>query len=262
MVMLSISLGPFALSIARLMLILAVAMALLVGWLYGRRQKISVEPAITRMLLWGVLAARLGFVALFWEEYLREPVTILDIRDGGFLPEAGLVVAAIVGLYHGWRASSLRRPLAISVAAGTLTWIFCTGAVALMETKRPSLPHQTLITLDGREVSLASLQGKPLVINLWATWCPPCIREMPVLAEAQAQMTEVEFVFINQGEAVGDVTRYLEKTQLELRNVLLDPSMGVARHLGSQAMPTTLFYNADGQLVRSHLGELSLATLK
>src|SRR5690606_42008882 len=102
----------------------------------GSRRRVGVEPAITRVLLWGVLAARLGFVALFWEEYLREPVTILDIRDGGFLPEAGLVVAAIVGLYHGWRASSLRRPLAISVAAGTLTWIFCTGAVALMETKR------------------------------------------------------------------------------------------------------------------------------
>lgn len=260
--MLSLSAGPFALSIDRLILLIALGVALVVGWLYGRRTKVCVEPIITAMVLWGLVAARVGFVLLYRAEYAQNPWGIFDIRDGGFLVEAGVAVAALVAVYKAWRHPLVRRPLTGAVASGALTWMAVAGAISLMELNRPTLPAQTLATLEGQLVDLTSLSGKPMVVNLWATWCPPCIREMPVLAEAQAQMTEVEFVFINQGEAVGDVTRYLEKTQLELRNVLLDPSMGVARHLGSQAMPTTLFYNADGQLVRSHLGELSLATLK
>ena len=260
--MLSFSAGPFALSVDRLILLSALGVALIVGWLWGRRHKVSVEPAITAMVLWGVLGARLGFVLLYRAEYLQNPLDILDIRDGGFLVEAGVAVAAIVALYQGWRHSVVRLPLTGAVASGTISWMMMAGAISLMEMNRPVLPNQTLASLEGQQVSLPSLGGKPLVINLWATWCPPCLREMPVLAEAQAQVTDVEFIFVNQGETVADIARYLEKSELQLRNVLLDPTMDVARQLGSQAMPTTLFYTADGRLAGSHLGELSRATLK
>src|SRR5690606_14846953 len=260
--MLSFSAGPFALSVDRLILLIALGVALIVGWLWGRRHKVSVEPAITAMVLWGVLGARLGFVLLYRAEYLQNPLDIFDIRDGGFLVEAGVAVAAIVALYHGWRHSVVRLPLTGAVASGAVSWMMMAGAISLMEMSRPVLPNQTLASLEGQQVSLPSLGGKPLVINLWATWCPPCLREMPVLAEAQAQITDVEFIFVNQGETVADVTRYLEKSELQLRNVLLDPTMDVARQLGSQAMPTTLFYTADGRLAGSHLGELSRATLQ
>lgn len=260
--MLSLSVGPFALSIGRLLLLLVLAVALMVGWLYGRRQKISVEPVITHMLLLGLLSARIGFVLLYRDEYSQNLLGILDIRDGGFLVEAGLIVAACVGLYQGWRHPLLRRPLAASVTAGALAWLIGIGTLHLLEPRRPTLPDHTLVSIDGNQVSLSSLRGKPLVINLWATWCPPCIREMPVLAQAQTQLTDVEFLFVNQGESGTDISRYLETERLELRNVLLDPSLEMSRLLGSQAMPTTLFYTADGLLAGAHLGELSMATLK
>src|SRR5690554_679436 len=262
MLMLSFSAGPFALSIERLVLLIALGLALLVGWLWGRRHKVSVEPVITAMVLWGLLAARLGFVWLYRAEYFQNPLDIVDIRDGGFLVEAGVAVAAIVALYLGWRHARVRLPLTGAVAAGVMGWIIMAGAISLMEMNRPVLPSQTLASLEGQEVSLPSLGGKPLVLNLWATWCPPCLREMPVLAEAQAELTDVEFVFVNQGESVADIARYLKTSELQLRNVLLDPTMDVARQLGSQAMPTTLFYTADGRLAGSHLGELSRATLQ
>ncbi len=62
------------------------------------------------------------------------------------------------------------------------------------------IPDISVRDIDGQPVSLQDLAGKPLVINLWATWCPPCRREMPVLAAAQQANPDVRFVFVNQGE--------------------------------------------------------------
>src|SRR5690606_31906107 len=117
MLMLSFSAGPFALSIERLVLLIALGLALLVGWLWGRRHKVSVEPVITAMVLWGLLAARLWFVWLYRVEYFHNPLDIVDLRDGDFLVEAGFAVATIIALYHGWRNARVRLPLTGAVAA-------------------------------------------------------------------------------------------------------------------------------------------------
>ena len=85
---------------------------------------------------------------------------------------------------------------------------------------------------------------------------------MPVLAAAQQRETGVEFLFINQGEARAAVADYLQNEQLELQNVLLDPHVQVGQQMGSQALPTTLFFDASGKLVNGHLGELSSASLR
>jgi hypothetical protein len=99
------------------------------------------------------------------------------------------------------------------------------------------------------------------VINIWATWCPPCRREMPVLQQAQSDYPHVTFLFVNQGET--------GKRQHLPRHHRPEPDpRAVRRHrpagpaVGSMALPTTLFYDADGRLVGSHLGELSRASLR
>ena len=74
---------------------------------------------------------------------------------------------------------------------------------------------------DGTTVRLASFEGRQTVVNLWATWCPPCQREMPVLQKAQAARPDVHFVFVNQGESAQQVAAYLARSGLQLRNVLL-----------------------------------------
>ena len=99
------------------------------------------------------------------------------------------------------------------------------------------------------------------MINLWATWCPPCRREMPVLQNAQHQHQNVTFLFVNQGESMQSVSTFLETQGLNLSNVLFDSGGQLAQKVGSMALPTTLFYSADGRLLGSHLGELSKASL-
>ncbi|HTN35184.1 MAG TPA: TlpA disulfide reductase family protein, partial [Marinobacter sp.] len=89
----------------------------------------------------------------------------------------------------------------------------------------------------------------------------PCIREMPVLEEAQRDNPGITFVFVNQGEHAETVQQFFSKHNLALQNVLLDTSGSLGRIAGSQALPTTLFYTADGKQVDAHLGELSRASL-
>jgi hypothetical protein len=82
-----------------------------------------------------------------------------------------------------------------------------------------------------------------------------------VRAAAQQIETQVTFVFANQGEDAAAAQRYLSVGQLGLANVLLDADTGLGRAIGSTALPTTLFYDANGRLVDTHLGELSAASL-
>ena len=84
---------------------------------------------------------------------------------------------------------------------------------------------------------------------------------MPVLSAAQRQVEAVSFVFANQGEDLFTLQQYLAQGQLVLGNVVLDPSKGLGQRYGSMALPITLFYDAAGHLVDSHLGSLSAASL-
>ena len=246
--------------IALFPLLLALLVAALVGRLVGRAQRTGIVDVLTDMLIAAVLAARVAFVAVWFDTYRSAPWSMLDIRDGGFTPWAGLVAALLVALWQGWRRAALRKPLTLGLAAGALAWGGMFGAIRLME--NTALPRMSLTTLAGEPADLARLAaGKPMVVNLWATWCAPCRREMPLLATAQKQEPGVRFVFVNQGEDGITAERYLANVRLDLDNVLLDPGARFGREVGSMGLPTTLFYDADGRLVDTHLGQLSAASL-
>jgi thiol-disulfide isomerase/thioredoxin len=213
------------------------------------------------MLIGAALAARIVFVIVWFDIYRASPWTMLDIRDGGFNPWAGIAAGLAVAIWHGWRRAALRKPLVIGLAAGAFAWGALYGALYMID-RSTLMPKVALTTLAGEPTDLvAQAAGKPTVVNLWATWCPPCRREMPVLAAAQKKETEIRFVFADQGENAALVQRYLAETKLELGNVLLDVDGAIAREVGSIGLPTTLFYNAEGRLVDTHVGALSEATL-
>ena len=84
---------------------------------------------------------------------------------------------------------------------------------------------------------------------------------MPVLEEAQHIYQDVAFVFANQREQPETIRSFLEENRLNLNNLYRDDQAQLARAVGSNGLPTTLFYNAQGELIDSHMGELSRATL-
>ena len=260
--MLSVGVGPLSLSVEHVLLMIAFAVALVAGAIAGRKGKIPVAGSLADIFLVAMVFARIGFVVRYFEHYQNDWLGIIDIRDGGFDMVTGVIAALIMAGYLMWRRSAVRKPLATALVAGAVTWGFTFGGITLINQQTGGLPDVQVATLDGQPASLEAIaDGKPVVVNLWATWCPPCIREMPVLEAAQQRYPDVRFVFANQGEHPETIQSFLNEQELELAHVLSDQKGSFGQVVGSHGLPTTLFYSAEGKLVDSHMGELSQASL-
>ena len=253
--------GTFALPLYALLVTLAAAVAVGVGKRVGGALSADVEKVLWQALLVGLLAARLAFVWQYRMAYLATPSDIVDIRDGGWTPWVGVVAAWWFAAHRYSQRTALKKPLLWGLLTGTSLWLVGAVILALQPGPPQVLAPLTVTTLDGRVLKLNSFRGQATVVNLWATWCPPCRREMPVLQRAQIDYPAVNFVFLNQGESAQEVSAWLAAHQLPLRNVLLDPARKAGAAFHQKALPTTLFFNAQGELVSSRVGELSAATL-
>lgn len=258
--MLTLTIGTFAIALNHILLISALILATLVGWRVAKRGGENPESVLFSLFLLGMLVARVSFVLMYWSDYSRDPLQMVDLRDGGFLAWPGVIALVLGALLYGWRRPALRKPLSAGVITGLVFWGLSSVSMSLYD-KGAQLPDITLRNANGDVVQLADYKGGPLVINLWATWCPPCRREMPVLERAQHQRPDVTFLFVNQAESMQSVSTFLATQGLTLDNVLFDASGRLGQAVGSMALPTTLFYQADGRLINSHLGELSQASL-
>ncbi|WP_081420216.1 TlpA disulfide reductase family protein [Pseudoxanthomonas sp. Root630] len=262
------SIGPFPMHA-----VLVIVVALLARWLVlalARRMGGAVYSAapkragalFTDAFFVGLLVARLGYVLRWWSEYAAAPWSIVAIGDGGFLWWTGLPAALA---FVGWctrKHPSLRKPLVIGIGTGLLAWFALASALALLQRSAPPIPAITGAKLDGASVKLAPSAGKPVLLNLWATWCPPCRREMPVFVDALQRYPDVDIVLLNQGEDADTIRAFLEQQQLRLHDhVLLDPQSQAMPTSHTRGLPTTLFFDADGRLVTSYMGELTRASL-
>ncbi len=258
----AIQVGPLLLPFALLLVFASAGTTIALGKRLSEQAPADVEQVLWHGLLAGALLARLAFVFQYRTQYLEAPLTILDIRDGGWNATFGVVGAWAYVLYRGRRAQVIRRPLRWALGTGTAVFVIGTAVLSLASPSGQKLPELALTSLQGETVQLNNFEGKPTVVNLWATWCPPCVREMPLLQEAQARNPDVNFVFLNQGEEERQVSRWLSEQQLPLRNVLLDPERRASSVFQQQGYPTTLFFNSEGVLVSVRTGELSKATLR
>lgn len=254
------TIGPFSFAPGLLVALLALFAGLGVGNALAGRAGVRVERLLWACAAAALLAGRAAFVGRWWEAYAGQPLQALNLRDGGFDATAAIAAALACGALLAWRRAPQRRPLLAGLAAALLA---AGLGQAWMTAREPDggLPALALEDAGGARVELASLAGRPVVLNLWATWCPPCRREMPLLARAQRDYPGVRFVFVNQGESAAAVADYLRQAGVALDRILLDPQGSLARATGSPGLPTTLFYDAHGRLLGRRVGELSAATL-
>ncbi|MFA6032153.1 MAG: TlpA disulfide reductase family protein [Myxococcota bacterium] len=253
-----IQIGPLMLAMDRLVAIMAIWAFLGMSTMIGARTKTRAARASWIALTAGIVAARIGFVIANWPAFSAEPWTIIALWQGGFAIWPGVIAAALV------LAGSLGKTRATAAMIATLSVLTATFLIAqstLLASPATPFPQNIRVArLDGQSISLDTLRGKPFVLNLWATWCPPCRREMPMVIDV-ARGSNVAVLLVNQGEDVEKVRRFLAAENLPADDVVLDPRSTVGSALGSPAFPTTIFVDAGGRIRSSHAGEISRAAL-
>jgi thiol-disulfide isomerase/thioredoxin len=112
-------------------------------------------------------------------------------------------------------------------------------------------PGTTFEDQDGEKVSLAEFRGKPVLLNLWATWCAPCVKELPTLDTLQSREGErLKVLTVSQDlEGRAKVEAFLEKGKYRTLEAWLDPEMALMSDLGVTSLPTTILYDAEGREV-------------
>ena len=116
-------------------------------------------------------------------------------------------------------------------------------------------PNFELVDLDDKVHTLEKYLGKPVIINFWATWCPPCRKEMPSMNRAWKILKEegIHMIAIDIGEEDADVYSFIEDTPVDFQ-ILLDPESESLSSWNLVGLPTTYILNTDGTIAYSATG--------
>ncbi|GLR64034.1 TlpA disulfide reductase family protein [Marinospirillum insulare] len=256
----AITLGPLVLPLSRLPGLIALIILLVGSELLNKRYSGLARWAWLTALV-ATLGSRLIYATSTPSAYLSEPWTLLYFWQPGFSVWGAILSAVIfTGLYL------YKKPQLLPSSLTTLGIASIVGLALLLLTPgndftRESLPTQTFTNLEGDELALTQFQGKPLVVNMWATWCPPCRREMPMLQSFEGD-DRVQLIMINQGESPVAVDQFLRSQNLSFSQVLIDVHQKAGRIFRAPGLPATVFYNAQGIQVDRHFGELSRAQIE
>jgi thiol-disulfide isomerase/thioredoxin len=120
------------------------------------------------------------------------------------------------------------------------------------------LPDSPFLDMDGKKRTLADFRGKPVLVNLWARWCAPCIVELPSLqdmAKRYAGKIEVVAIAMEQGKEPKDIADFLEKRSLGDFAGYLDKNGEFATKLGLRGIPTSFLLGSNGQILYRFEGD-------
>lgn len=160
-----------------------------------------------------------------------------------------IVLMALVGLAWIWVS---RVPGGGTTAAGALPAAPAVGYPA---------PELTLTTTSGETFKLSDLRGKPVVLNFWATWCPPCRAELPELQAASQNLAgQVAIVGVNQAEDPDQVRAFAQKLGITYP-IPLDENGAASRLYAVRSLPTTFFIDRSGIIRQIQVGPVTEATL-
>ena len=123
-------------------------------------------------------------------------------------------------------------------------------------------PDFTLTTFEGATISLEELRGKPVVINFWASWCPPCRIEAPLIERTWRAYENRDLIFlgVNIQDREDDALNYIRQFDITYPNGP-DPNGEIAIDYGVSGLPVTFFVSRNGEVVRRWVGAIERNTL-
>ena len=120
------------------------------------------------------------------------------------------------------------------------------------------LPAVTFYGADGKVATLADFKGQPLIVNLWATWCPPCLGEMPSLDKLQAKMKKKDLkvvaISMDRGDTLAVVTKFLRKKRIEHLAPYWDKDRQVMEAWHVENLPVSYLISRDGKIIEKYEG--------
>ncbi|RUR41346.1 TlpA disulfide reductase family protein [Vreelandella populi] len=260
----AIALGPLLISLPRLYAIGCALVVLLAARYLLRLPPATLQRWFTGLVIVWLIGARIAHITLNLESYSATPWDALKLWQPGYHGIGGLLAGLL------WSAFALRRHL-IALLGSTALLLGASGVWLILMTVSPlggasdisRIPELSLENLEGEEVYLPALtEGSDrVVVNLWATWCPPCRREMPLLEE-MAEHEGVTVAVVNQGEDLLPIVRYLDAEALSFTYALRDPNQQLMALFEAPGLPTTVLFDGQGNTLDIHVGELTRAHLE
>ena len=120
-----------------------------------------------------------------------------------------------------------------------------------------SMPDAEIFNAEDDKATLAEAKGKPVLVNLWASWCAPCVKELPMLDALSRKPGAPRVIAVS--EDVGErpsVEAFLESHGIKDLEAWRDPKMALTGALGVEVMPTTVYYDASGKEIWRYTGDL------
>ena len=119
--------------------------------------------------------------------------------------------------------------------------------------------------LNQKDIDLANYKGKLLILNFWATWCAPCLEEMPSLdlLQSDSRLNNLMIFPINIGqENLSKSENFFKELKIKNLNIYFDPTISLAKKFSLRGIPTTILFNKDGEEFARILGSIDFGDEK
>jgi thiol-disulfide isomerase/thioredoxin len=167
------------------------------------------------------------------------------------------IASATGGIY--WFQSGERKATAPETVNSGISRELATGSLAafLVKPERKAVPELMFQDGEGKPLTLAAWKGRVVLVNLWATWCAPCRKEMPVLAALQAKLGSKDFEVVAisvDRKGVEASSAFLKETGADGLKLYVEPSAAILNSLQALGLPATVLVDRQGREIGRLLG--------